>query len=217
MEELPFPCILLAAGSGSRMGGGKLLLPLGGESAIRRSARIALSVCPYVVAVLGCGAGEAGRALEGFGRIEIVENPDWRAGMVGSAQAGVRALAARMAAGEPIEGFFLHHADMPFAESEAYAALAAAWAAWKGERRPVFASARKGRRGHPVLFPASLIPSILAHGPGERLADLLAAAGCALVETGCDGVFEDLDEPEDYKRLLSKYGLEDSVGLPSPA
>ncbi|HEY9053296.1 MAG TPA: nucleotidyltransferase family protein [Rectinemataceae bacterium] len=205
-----FPCILLAAGGGSRMGGDKLLLPLAGEATLRRSARVALEACQSVVVVLGSGADKTAQALEGMERLQLAKNPDWSSGMVGSAQAGIRALLEGRSPLQPIEGFFLHLADMPFAQPEDYAFLQAAWDAWSGGAKPAFAAARSGRRGHPVLFPGSWIHPMLNHAPGERLADLLSRGGHIMVETGNEGVLEDLDEPEDYIRLLRKYHLPDT-------
>jgi len=71
-------------------------------------------------------------------------------------------------------------------------------------------AARLGQAGHPVYFPASAIPAIRAVGSGERLRPVLDALGFRLVETGCDGVLEDMDRPEDYAALLAKYRLGDS-------
>ncbi|HWR12351.1 MAG TPA: nucleotidyltransferase family protein [Rectinemataceae bacterium] len=66
---------------------------------------------------------------------------------------------------------------------------------------------RNGKAGHPVYFPASYIPAIQAQRTGERLKDVLAALGSLIVETGCDGVLEDMDSPEEYAALAAKYGL----------
>ena len=214
------PCILLAAGAGSRMGdrmgarmgAGKLLLPVGGEPAVRRAALSILQSCYPVVVVTGSGAPEVEAALAGLEGIVIARNPHWSEGMAASAIAGLDALP------EGCPGFLLHHADMPFVEARVFALLAEAAAAARAGAAAVPAvqpevalvAASLGRAGHPVYFPASYIPAIRAVGSGERLRGVLDSLGFRLLETGCDGVVEDMDRPEDYAALIAKYGLVDS-------
>ncbi len=201
------PCILLAAGASSRMGSSKLLLPVGGEPAVRRAALSILQSCHPVIAVTGNGAPEVEAALAGLEGVRIVRNPRWRAGMAASAIAGLEALP------DGCPGFFIHHADMPFVEARVFALLAdEARARREAAAQPEVAllAARQGQAGHPVYFPASYIPAIRAVGSGERLRGVLDALGFLLVETGCDGVLEDMDRPEDYAALLAKYRLGDS-------
>ena len=199
------PCILLAAGAGSRMGARtgarKLLLPVGGEPAVRRAVLSILPSCHPVIVVTGNGAPEIEAALAGLEGVQIIRNPRWSEGMAASAIAGLDALP------EGCPGFILHHADMPFVEPRVFALLAEAAAA---QPELALAAARSGRAGHPVYFPASSIPAIRAVGSGERLRPVLDSLGFRLVETGCDGVVEDMDRPEDYAALIAKYGLGDS-------
>ncbi len=201
------PCILLAAGASSRMGSSKLLLPVGGEPAVRRTVLSILPSCHPVIVVTGNGAPEIEAALAGLEGIRIVRNPRWSEGMAASAIAGLDALP------EGCPGFFIHHADMPFVEARVFALLAdEARARREAAVLPevVLVAARLGQAGHPVYFPASAIPAIRAIGSGERLRPVLDSLGFRLVESGCDGVLEDMDRPEDYAALLAKYRLGDS-------
>jgi hypothetical protein len=50
-------------------------------------------------------------------------------------------------------------------------------------------------------------------GGGERLKSVLDQRGSLLIETGCDGVLEDIDEPEAYAALAAKYGFATGAGL----
>ena len=200
------------------MGRPKLLLPIGGEPTIRRTVRRALEACSSVVVVTGSGAEDLAAALEGLPGIVVLKNPDWAYGMVGSAQTGAKYLSSE--ASGPIEGFFIHHGDMPFVDPGVFDALLAAWdqagragpAVGRSAQvlgRKALAAACSGRAGHPVLFPASRLPALLALSPGERLKGVLEDGGFNLVETLCDGVIEDIDNPADYARLLDKYGFPD--------
>jgi len=209
------------------MGRPKLLLPLDGEPVVRRTARIVLAHCRPLIVVTGAGRENIEAALAGLDNIVFVHNPDWKEGRVTSVLAGIEAL--------PIDcpGFFLHHADMPFVDETVFAALSRAasrqlaaagypgapehpTAAAGRSNAPVAPAApapvalvagRNGKAGHPVYFPASYIPAIQAQRTGERLMDVLVALGSLIVETGCDGVLEDMDSPEEYAALASKYGL----------
>jgi CTP:molybdopterin cytidylyltransferase MocA len=233
------PCILLAAGAGTRMGARlgaclgarlgarlgaclgarKLLLSVDGEPMVRRAVLSILPSCNPVVVVTGSGAPEVEAAIVGIEGIRIVRTPRWSEGRAASAIAGLDALP------EGCPGFFLHHADMPFVEARvfallaeeararrlaAYSATAAAASAASAEPEVALVAARLGQPGHPVYFPASYIPAIRAVGSGERLRPVLDSLGFRLVETGCDGVVEDMDSPEDYAALIAKYGLGDS-------
>lgn len=218
-ETAALPCILLAAGASSRMGRPKLLLSLDGEPVVRRTARIVLAHCRPLIVVTGFGHENIEAALAGLDDVVFVHNPDWKEGRVTSVLAGIEAL--------PIDcpGFFLHHADMPFVDETVFAALGRAaslqlaaaghpgapehpaTAAGRPNALVALVAGRNGKAGHPVYFPASYIPAIQARRSGERLMDVLVALGSLIVETGCDGVLEDMDSPEEYAALASKYGL----------
>lgn len=189
------------------MGRPKLLLPIGGEAAIRRTTRIVLQACPYVVVVVGSGAEAVARALKSLPRLIVIENAAWAEGMVGSAQAGGAWLRSRAESGEIFDGFFIHHGDMPFVDAAVFDALLDAWHSEGPGERLALAAARGGKAGHPVLFPISRLKNLLDLSPGERLKSILESGGSALVETACDGVLEDIDTPEDYRQLLDKYGF----------
>ena len=207
------PCILLAAGASSRMGSHKLLLSIDGEKVVRRTARIALARCAPLIVVTGYGRVAVEEALDGLGAIIFVFNPDWKEGRVGSAIRGIEALPAAS------PGFFLHHADMPFVSEAAFDRLekavrsreAAADGSANGPADIALAAGRSGRLGHPVYIPSAYIPAIRALAEGESLRRVLDDRGFLIVETGCDGVLEDLDSPGDYAALCRKYGVADGV------
>ena len=182
------------------MGRNKLLLPFRQTSIIRYIVSEILKAASRLIVVTGRYADEVRSALEGFEGVEIVENPDWEKGMVGSAQTGIRALRPGEA------GFFLHHGDMPFVDAGVFSSLAFASASRRESGLPELplVASFGGRAGHPVYFPARLIPEILGLADGERLKSVIERAGRVLVETSCPGVLEDIDTQGDYDRLVAE-------------
>ena len=84
---------------------------------------------------------------------------------------------------------------MPRIPQNAAAMLADAFANGALAAAPTFG----GRRGHPVLFSASLFPALLALSGDRGAASVLAGLGedLALVPAADDGVLFDVDRPED--------------------
>jgi CTP:molybdopterin cytidylyltransferase MocA len=182
------------------MGRNKLLLPLGKSTVLRHIAVEILKAAGGLIVVTGKYNEETKSALSGLGGITIVENAKWEKGMVSSAQAGIRELP------RDVPGFFLHHGDMPFVTADVFRILtqeASSRSASGATELPLVASFC-GKAGHPVYFPASLIPAILSLRDGERLKSVIEKAGFALVETSCQGVLEDIDTREDYQRLVGE-------------
>lgn len=199
---MKYPCILLAAGSSARMGENKLLMPLGDGTVVRRSALAMLAGCAPLIVVTGKDHGKVEEALRGLPGIIFAFNPDWASGMVGSAIAGIAALPDKTIP------FFLHHADMPFVDRKVFDALYIAEKNRLEAKLPPLAlfASLNSVAGHPVLFPPSYIPALTAAGKGERLKGIVEGLGRVLVETGCDAVLEDMDNPGDYEALRRKYG-----------
>lgn len=210
---MKLPCVLLAAGDGTRMGRNKLLVSLGGETLVHRTARNALKACSPLIVVTGSQAELVEAALADLGDIVFARNPEWRLGMAASAVAGIGHVEKIVGAGgEPsgkIPGFFLHHADMPFVPPEVFEILSAkAWKLAEENRSTALVPSCRGNPGHPVYFPLSCIEKIRGIGKGESLKSALASCGYSLVETGSESVNEDCDTLEDFQRHAARYGLE---------
>ncbi len=182
-----YDCLLLAAGSSTRMGAWKLLLPWRGATVIEWSARHALGFCRRVLLVTGHRGDELRELFAGRPAVEPVENREWRLGMFSSIQAG----AARVESGR----FFIALGDMPLVEDGAYRLLAERLAGGGYEAaRPTFA----GRKGHPVLLDRSLVPRLLAAPPSLSMSDVLRAVKLLEVPVADESVVTDLDTPADY-------------------
>ena len=190
---MTFEAIVLAAGSGVRFGGGKLLAPYSGAPLLH-AALAAARAAPVraVTVVTGAGAEAVAAAAQAFDpAIRIVHAADHAEGMAASLRAGVAALPADVGAA------FLFLGDMPRVPLGVLAPLAEAIGGGASAAAPVF----QGRRGHPVVLGRELFAAVaeLTGDAGAR--PLLAGLGArlALVEASDDGVLFDVDRPADLR------------------
>ena len=188
--------VVLAAGAGSRFGGGKLLAPWRGGILLDAALAAALAAPGRKVTVVWGADPRVAAAAEAFAasarggdRLALVRADRHAEGLSASLAAGVAAL------GPDCAGAFVLLGDMPripvavlprLAEALDQGALAAA-------------PAYRGRRGHPVLFGGALLPALTRLGGDRGAAALLEGLGdrLALVDTPDDGVLFDVDRPAD--------------------
>jgi len=190
--------VLLAAGAGSRFGGGgppKVLHLFHGRPLLTWPlAALRGGGLAHVVVVLGARADEvaAGVAL---GDAQVVCCDDWADGVSASLRAGVRVAAARGA-----DAVVVALADQPLLDARAVARLIAA-------RSPSHLDALRatyaGVPGHPTLLESSTFEAIEdLHGDaGARALLTFPAARVGLV--ACDGLGhpDDADTPAALTRL----------------
>jgi molybdenum cofactor cytidylyltransferase len=107
--------------------------------------------------------------------------------------ASLRAGVAVLPAG--LRGVFVFLGDMPDVPEEVLPRLVAAVESGAPAAAPTY----KGRRGHPVLFSASLLPDLAgaAGDAGAREVLAILGDGLARVESPDPGVLFDVDRPED--------------------
>ncbi len=105
---LQIAAVVLAAGRGARLGGGKLLVDLDGAPLIRHAVTAALgSRARPVVVVTGADADAVAAALAGLD-VVLVHNPDHADGMSTSLRAGIAAVADH-----DVDGALICLGDMP--------------------------------------------------------------------------------------------------------
>ncbi|MDF3289926.1 nucleotidyltransferase family protein [Streptomyces silvisoli] len=196
----PVPGLVLAAGTGRRLGGRpKALLAYRGGLLVEHAARVLRDGgCDPVHVVLGAAAREVRDRARGLERCVLVDNPSWPEGMGSSLRVGLESLAPL---GAPAALVSL--VDQPGIGSDAVArVLAGAAPASPGT---LAAAAYGGRRGHPVLFGADHWPAITASATGDQGARAYLKAhesGITLVECGDIAAPYDIDTPADLRLLL---------------
>lgn len=181
--------ILLAAGSGSRLGQAKALVEVGGETLAARG-----------VALLRDGGADPVILVTGAVPVIItdalaVHNRDWSTGMGSSLVTGLRALAETDAAAAVIA-----LADQPLVGAEAVRRLIAAYAGGAS----VAVAAYDGRPRNPVLIAREHWPAVIGLAAGDTGARPFLRARADLVtrvECGDTGSPDDVDTAEDLARV----------------
>ncbi len=180
--------ILLAAGAGSRFGGGKLLHPLADGTplgvAAARNLRAAL---PDVLAVVRPGDDELAARLQAAG-CEVTVCTEAAQGMGHS-------LAHAVAARRDADGWVIALADMPALRAATIGAVAQALA----DGAVLAAPFHQGRRGHPVGIGGCFRDELLRLAGDAGARDLIAAHAGRMHRIACDdaGVLLDIDRRED--------------------
>lgn len=201
-SRLVVGAVLLAAGSGSRMGNRpKSLLELGGVPLILRQL-IALSGAGVdeLVVVLGHHAERIELAVRDF-PVTVVRNPDPDAGQVSSLRLGLQALSPK------IDTVLVALADQPLINSQDINDLIGAY-----KKRPAGAQVVQptvdDQPGNPVMFSGEVREQILA---GE------ARIGCKQWQSAHPEAVHrwastnqryrtDVDSPEDIEALATRTG-----------
>ena len=185
--------VVLAAGSSTRMGQNKLLLPIGGESILRRAVRRALSAgLDPVIVVVGPEAPRVRAELVGLS-VHPVANPDPSRGIQTSRQAGIAAVPPEARAAV----FLL--ADMPFVTEEMIAALVRRY---RESTAPLVISEYEGAQAPPTLYDRALFPELLAAEGDEGSKTVIQRHAAEAVAVAWPAAaLADLDRPEDYELL----------------
>jgi molybdenum cofactor cytidylyltransferase len=183
--------LVLAAGSGVRFGGGKLLAPWRGAPLLHRALAVARAApVASVTVVTGADADPVAACVAAFDpTIQVVHAADHAEGMAASLRAGVRALPPNA------EGVIIFLGDMPRVPDEVPAALAGALRAGALAAAPDF----EGQRGNPVALARSLFSDVAALTGDRGARGILDSLGSGLrrVAAPDDGVLFDVDRPED--------------------
>jgi molybdenum cofactor cytidylyltransferase len=191
--------IVLAAGTGSRFGGGKLLARLEGRPLIEvvldnlRDAPV-----DETIVVVGADAERLREACERYS-VRTVDNEGWARGQSTSVLAGLRACGEEAWAAVVLLG------DQPLVGAETIERLVAAFA--EGAR--VAVATYGGKRRNPVLFSREVWPLLEAELAGDEGArSVLRRHPELVVEVPCEDAGDpaDVDTREDLKRLEEMRG-----------
>jgi molybdenum cofactor cytidylyltransferase len=183
------------------MGSPKLLLPWGRHTVIAQVlAAWNASQVERTVVVVGPRGAELASICRAAGAL-VVEAREQPADMKASVRLGLRAIEAQLAPGAE-DAWLLAPADMPLLSAALVDRVIDAWKhARPPERGAVFVATRAGRRGHPVLFPWPYAAQVFRLADGQGINCVVEAAKTVGVPCDAFGIGEDLDTPDDYRRL----------------
>ena len=191
MIVTPAPAaVVLAAGASTRMGRPKALLEYEGRSFVACAVELATRAgCAPIVVVTGAvELADQGLAAR------LVHNDRWQYGQLGSLQRGLAAL-------EDPAGVLVLTVDRPHLRVPTVVTLVAAF-----RTAPQFSwqPAHAGRRGHPVIYPRSLLPALMALPASADPRELLRAHEAVRRAVAVDdpAVHDNIDSPADLERLL---------------
>lgn len=193
--------VILAAGTSTRMGQAKQLLPLGGTTVLARTIdNVRSAGLVEIVLVLGASAEAIRRQLpqsllEG---LKVVVNQAYRQGMASSLREGLSALDPQTGGALIILG------DQPFVRPQT---LHQIMAGYHRSGAQIVIPLHQGNRGNPVLLSRSVFPEVMA---------LEGDTGCRAifpnhldtilkVEIEDPGILLDIDNQDDYDRLQAKH------------
>jgi molybdenum cofactor cytidylyltransferase len=189
--------LLLAAGSSSRLGQSKQLLPVEGQTLLERSAKIAVASGVHkTIVVLGSNEATHREAIRNC-PVEIIVNPEWQKGMGSSLKTGLRHL---INSAPGTEAVLVMVCDQPRLETSHLQKLILEFGT---SGKSIAASFYKNSPGVPAIFASNHFQELLNldDQQGAKKIILQHRDNIALVDFPEGAV--DLDTPEDYQNFLA--------------
>ncbi|HJQ17381.1 MAG TPA: nucleotidyltransferase family protein [Allosphingosinicella sp.] len=187
--------VVLAAGAGSRFGGGKLCADWNGRPLIAAAVAAALATPVEAVhVVVGADASEVRQCLAGSGdpRLSFVLCPDWAEGISASLRAGIDSLP------RDTRAVIVFLGDMPMVSAD----LAARLLEGVLSGAPAAIAVCEDRPAHPVAIGAAVFPRLrLLEGDQGARRLLEALPGVMRVPTTDTGSVADVDTVADLDAL----------------
>nr|MBN1229078.1 putative selenium-dependent hydroxylase accessory protein YqeC [Anaerolineae bacterium] len=188
--------VILAAGTSSRMGTPKLLLPWQGSTMIRKVCSRVVSEAFYEVIVVTGSEHDAISQEVADLPVKVVFNPNYAEGeMIGSLKVGLDACTGS-------DTVMVVLGDMPAIQKTVISDLLDIFAS---QQKPVVVPVYRGKRGHPVIFDKSVWGELRQLPPGSAPRAVLAAHPEMIHQhqVSTDTILHDIDTPNDYQSANS--------------
>lgn len=192
---MPAGAIILAAGSATRMGALKQLLPYGGGTLLTHSIdQVRQAGFERIIVVIGAESERVRSAIAGAS-VEIVVNENWAAGMGSSITAGLEWFRTEGSL-LPVLGIVL--VDQPWISSEHLRAMREQL---QSSDVAAIAAEYANGLGAPALFREQMYPLLAALPPGAGAKHLLRDSGLAVSGFPLPEAATDIDTPSDFASL----------------
>ena len=196
--------IVLAAGTASRMGRNKLVLPVHGKPMVAHAVEAATAAgLDPVIVVTGHEAAAVRQAIiKAIGKTQVtfVQNDDFARGLSTSLRAGIGAVPRNC------EGAVVLLGDMPGITASLIEKVVQAFD--PAEDRAICVATARGERGHPVLWGRQFFPELeaLDGDAGARAVMSRYPNLVCEVEAGDGAPLADIDTPEALEALSAASG-----------
>ena len=195
--ETSLGILILAAGSSSRMGQPKTLLPWAESTVLETVLKTALQLAHKEIVVIGGAHQQQLESLLAKTGVKTIFNPNWQQGMGSSLALGIECLSEI-----GIKKVLVLLADMPTIQIDHLNALIESSNA---EDCDVVCSVYGEMKGVPAVFNHTTFARLMALEGEIGAKKLLKTASWRLISIDSETPFEDLDTPEDYQSLKEKY------------
>jgi molybdenum cofactor cytidylyltransferase len=202
--------VILAAGASTRMGRPKQLLEWQGGSLLRSITETAIAAdCYPIIVVLGAYSDLIQSEVIDL-PVQVVNNPEWQAGMGSSIRTGIKAL---LDLKTDAKAAVLLLCDQPFVSPQIIRQLRSSYDV---THQPIVASSYQDTIGVPALFDRKLFSELLGLNQLEG-AKILIQRHLSTVKTidFLQGSI-DLDTPKDYQWVLNNFPISSSIGVGQP-
>jgi molybdenum cofactor cytidylyltransferase len=192
--DIMLAAVILSGGASSRMGSPKALLPYQGRLFLEHLLEVLQN--PRIGmrrVVLGAHAESITSAIV-LDPLEIVINPEWEKGQLSSIRAALRSLPAGT------DGILLCLIDHPRISATLVDGLIDQFYA---TRAPIVLPVFEGKRGHPVIFSATLFDE-LENAPdevGARSVVWVHSKEISEFQTSEEGCVLNLNDPDAFERM----------------
>jgi CTP:molybdopterin cytidylyltransferase MocA len=186
--ETKIAAIVLAAGSGKRIGGAKALLPFGNSTFLGRIlANLRQAEIERIIVVVSPGIrNDVDQFTDG---IKMVVNDLQDADMWSSLQLGIRQV-------KGVDGCLIIPVDHPFVDASTYSKLIESFAE---QVSCIIVPEYQGQKGHPVILPFSWAQSLPELNPegGLRTAIRESNQTVTRIQVDDSGILRNINEPAD--------------------
>jgi molybdenum cofactor cytidylyltransferase len=189
--------LVLAAGSSSRLGQPKQLLPFRGATLLDATLSVARDCGFDQLLVTVGGASAAVRETVDLGGVEVVENVEFTTGCSSSISAAIATVA------DDTSGIVLMLGDQPRVEADTVRRLIA-----EAADSPLGVCHYSDGRGHPFWFHRDVFTDLMSLHGDKAVWKLLESGRYDVVDVAIDGpVPLDVDTWDDYEALLTEDGV----------